>query len=78
MVAAIMAAYPATGFPSFAGAPVTQPPNPQLDFAFLAELPTLDLAPPKRAARAPKAAAAKPAGLPSAKPCDAAARAHLR
>lgn len=55
-----MAAYPATGFPSFAGAPVTQPPHPQLGFAFLAELPTLDLAPPKRAARAPKAAA-KPA-----------------
>jgi DNA polymerase III subunit epsilon len=68
MVAAIMAAYPASGFPSFAGAPVTQPPNPQLDFAFLAELPTLDLAPPKRAARAPKAAAAKPAVLPSASP----------
>jgi DNA polymerase III subunit epsilon len=68
MVAAIMAAYPATGFPSFAGASVTQPPNPQLDFAFLAELPTLDLAPPKRAARAPKAAAAKPAVLPSASP----------
>jgi DNA polymerase III subunit epsilon len=61
MVAAIMAAYPATGFPLFAGATVTQPPNPQLDFAFLAELPTLDLPPPKRAARAPKVAAAKPA-----------------
>jgi DNA polymerase III subunit epsilon len=68
MVAAIMAAYPATGFPSFAGAPVTQPPNPQLDFAFLAELPTLDLAPPKRAARTPKAAAAKPATAPSPTP----------
>jgi DNA polymerase III subunit epsilon len=68
MVAAIMAAYPASGFPSFAGAPVTQPPNPQLDFAFLAELPTLDLAPPKRAARAPKGVAAKPAVLPSASP----------
>ena len=65
MVAAIMVAYPATGFPSFAGAPVTQPQDSQLGFAFLAELPTLDLAPPKRAARAPKAATkstnAKPA-----------------
>lgn len=66
MVAAIMAAYPATGSPSFAGAPVTPSENPQLDFAFLADLPTLDLAPPKRAARAPKAAAAKPAALASA------------
>jgi DNA polymerase III subunit epsilon len=61
MVAAIIVAYPATGFQLFAGATVTQPPNPQLDFAFLAELPTLDLLPPKRAARAPKVAAAKPA-----------------
>ncbi|WP_236635440.1 3'-5' exonuclease [Rhodoferax sp. TS-BS-61-7] len=36
---------------------MTQPLDSQLGFAFLAELPTLDLAPPKRAARAPKAAA---------------------
>ena len=61
MVAAIMGAYPATGFQSFAGVPVTQPQDPQLGFAFLAELPTLDLAPPKRAARAPKARLEKPA-----------------
>jgi DNA polymerase III subunit epsilon len=73
MVPAIMAAYPATGFLSFAGAPVTQPSNPQLDFAFLADLPTLDLAPPKRAPRAPKVTASKLATKTSQVPVAVAA-----
>ncbi|WP_296510284.1 3'-5' exonuclease [Rhodoferax sp.] len=38
---------------------MTQVFDPQLGFAFLADLPTLDLDPPKRASRSPKAAAAK-------------------
>ena len=56
-----MAASPATGFLSFAGTFVTHPQDSQLGFAFLAELPTLDLAPPKRAARPPKSTSAKSA-----------------
>lgn len=59
---------------------MTQAPNPQLGFAFLAELPTLDLDPPKRASRAPKAVlakAAKPAVLPAAAPLDAEAMARV-
>ena len=61
-----MAASPATGFLSFAGTFVTQPQDMQLGFAFLAELPTLDLAPPKRAARPPKSAPAKSAAASKA------------
>ncbi|WP_296465729.1 3'-5' exonuclease [Rhodoferax sp.] len=44
---------------------MTQPLDSQLGFAFLAELPTLDLAPPKRAARAPKAAAKSATAKPT-------------
>jgi DNA polymerase-3 subunit epsilon len=67
-----MATYPATGFPSFAGAPVTQPQDSQLGFAFLAELPTLDLAPPKRTARAAKAAPKTPSSKTVPTPAPAA------
>lgn len=49
---------------------MTQPSDSQLGFAFLAELPTLDLAPPKRKARVAKAAPKAPSTttLPMATP----------
>lgn len=56
-----MAASPGNGIPVICRCPVTQAPHPQLGFSFLAELPTLDLEPPKRATRNSKAAkVAKP------------------
>ncbi len=54
-----MSGSPGNGIPVICRCPVTQPPHPQLGFAFLAELPTLDLDPPKRASRSPRAATAK-------------------
>ena len=59
MIGAIMSASPGNGIPVFLRRTVTQAFNPQLGFAFLADLPTLDLDPPKRASRSPKASAAK-------------------
>nr|WP_315465285.1 3'-5' exonuclease [uncultured Rhodoferax sp.] len=38
---------------------MTPTPNPQLGFAFLADLPTLDLDPPQRASRSPRAVSTK-------------------
>ena len=67
-----MVAYPATGFPSFAGASVTQPQDPQLGFAFLPELPTLEPVPKKRATRSPKAAAPSAPVAPLAAPAPSA------
>jgi len=57
---------------------VTQAPHPQLGFAFLADLPTLDLDPPKSKQRGAKQApkATKPAPAPSAEPMDAEAMAR--
>lgn len=66
MIGAIMSASPGNGIPVFLRRTVTQAFNPQLGFAFLADLPTLDLDPPKRASRSPKASAAKtPKAVPA-------------
>lgn len=74
-----MAASPGNGIPVFCRCPVTQAPHPQLGFAFLAELPTLDLQPPKRAnrsAKAPKAAKSAVAAASASAPMDAEAMAR--
>lgn len=76
-----MAASPGNGIPVFCRCPVTQVPHPQLGFAFLAELPTLDLEPPKRVSRSTKAAkTAKPVpalalAMPAVMDAEAMARA---